>query len=61
MSKEEWFRLFERIEAENPGMSDDVLCEMAREAQVGEREDLEMHMDDLHDATLQEMRNRDES
>lgn len=60
MSKEDWFRRFETLEAENPGLSDDVLCEMAREAQIDERDDLEMHMDDLHDATLQEMYERDE-
>jgi hypothetical protein len=34
MSKEEWFREFERLEAEHPNKSDDELSDMAHEAWV---------------------------
>ena len=34
MSKEEWFRQFERLEAEHPEKSDEELSNMAQEALV---------------------------
>ena len=34
MSKEAWFREFERLEAEHPDMADDELSDMAHEALV---------------------------
>jgi len=34
VSKEEWFREFERLEAEHPEKSDEELSQMAHDAQV---------------------------
>ena len=36
MSKESWFRKFERLEALHPDLSDDELSDMAHEAMVDE-------------------------
>jgi len=39
MSKEDWFRHFEEIDAEHPELSDDEKSEMASEAQRDEMAD----------------------
>jgi len=39
MSKEDWFRHFERLDAEHPGLSEEELSDMASDAQIDEMAD----------------------
>ena len=39
MSKEDWFRHYERIEAERPELSEDTLADLAHEALMDEMAD----------------------
>lgn len=46
MSKQQWFENFERVLAENPGISDERAAEVAQEMQVDQMAD---RADRLHD------------
>jgi hypothetical protein len=54
VSKEAWFRHFERLQAELPGLPDDQLAELARAEQLSE-------MTALDWADLQRKRRREET
>jgi len=36
MSKADWFRHFEEIDAEHPHLSDEEMCELAQESMIDE-------------------------